>query len=515
MTRPVIRRGNRRTVVSKPAESSIQLDDRPLSLCVTEDGKHAAVVVPYEIWVFNTATLEVEKTIELPIAHPTLAITEADGSALIGGQHLYQSNLFAGVATKLGSKLGGFVDHVCSPRPRLLCGVGSHGEVLWDLEKETDLHRRKTSERPVYGLVASPDGRAIWADGTPSTWVIDPDHPEGYMRLKLKHTSPVEVPTEGIIVLGQTTQGRTILAARDGAVAWTNRALRIEGERMPAGRVSPPIAATGDERWIYVLRADGVLHRFLIEQPSHADVKEPIDPLPEAQSVRLQRMATCVASAKEGQILFAGPQSDAQLGRVWKASAEALTWEPLAFSSRLLVQSAPSTADTGKKPDFTQVRSKLLGPPIHAIKVDDVLSGTPHYWVTRNIGTVLERPTDVIAPESVLPGDALLLPAMFRLHEGTARPGLVLWPGVPDHRPIPPVRWLTWGDDPRAWLVLETPAIRQQGWSRRGVFPLQVALAHAPPNVSGHRPQLPEKWKHRELFEALMKECKKLLKVLW
>jgi len=109
-----------------------------------------------------------------------------------------------------------------------------------------------------------------------------------------------------------------------------------------------------------------------------------------------------------------------------------------------------------------------------------------------------------------------VLPAMIRMHEGTARPALLVWPGVADEdRPRPPLQWLTWGDDPRAWVPLETPALRQQAWSRRGVFPLQIALPHAAPEVAGHRTALPSRWVDPELFAALGRECKKLLKVLW
>ena len=128
---------------------------------------------------------------------------------------------------------------------------------------------------------------------------------------------------------------------------------------------------------------------------------------------------------------------------------------------------------------------------------------------------MLERPCGTLAAGDVLAGDALLLPAMFRLHQGDARPGLVLWPGAAEGRPLGAVQLLTWGDRPREWLHLTTPEIRKQGWSRREVFPLQVALRDAPPQVAGRRPRLSKRWHDRELFGALAKECKKLLKVLW
>jgi hypothetical protein len=396
--------------------------------------------------------------------------------------------------------------------------VGSHGEVLWDFEQETEIHRRKSAEHEVCGLVATPDGRALWADGSPHGWVIDPDHPSGYMKLPMRRTSVDAVESEGIVALGLSSEGRCILAARDGAVAWTNRALRLETERFLAGSSRClPLAVAGDDRWIYVLRPGAVVHRFLIAQPEpEPGTKQEPEPLPEAQTVRLSRPATCLALVHD-HLVLGGPQADDQLGRLWRERTEDLQWEPLRLGQRVLVEPVPPAPDTTpKKPDFTPTKSKLQGPPISAIRVDDVLAGSPEFWITRGQGLLLERPIAVASPDEVLPGDALLLPAMLRLHEGTSRPGLVLWPGVADEqRAVPPLLWLTWGDQDRGWLPLQTPAIRRQGWSRREVFPLQVALAHPPPQVLGRRPKLPDRWNDQELFAALAKECKKLLKVLW
>ena len=48
------------------------------------------------------------------------------------------------------------------------------------------------------------------------------------------------------------------------------------------------------------------------------------------------------------------------------------------------------------------------------------------------------------------------------------------------------------------------------------MFPIQVALAGVPEGVPGKRSkEYDPKWVDREHFEALAKECKKLLKVLW
>jgi hypothetical protein len=525
MPRHVVTASGRRTVATKAATSVLALDNRPLSLQLSRDRKRVIVCMPWEIWIVNEATLEVEKAIELPVKRPAAFEAEDEGVLWIGGTHLHRGNLWSGTATKVGSKLGGFVDRVCMVRPRILCGVGTQGEVLWNVEDESFVHRRKAHEHDVRGLVASPDGRAIWVDGSPHAWVVDPDHASGYMKVKLKQTSAAEVEHEALVSIGVTADGWCLLGARDGAVAWTNRALRIVGERYPAidhatrslGGEGEPLALAGNERWIYALRPGAVLHRFLVAQPEREpDAKEEPPPLPEAQMVRLGKPASALAVNAEGKLLLAGPHSDDQLGRLWREDPDALSWEPLRMRARTLVEAVPvEEPDTPKKPDFTPTRSKVAGHPIAEIKVDDVLGTEPAFWITRGMGTMLERPTAVHPPDEVLPGDALLLPAMFRLHGGDARPGLVLWPGAPEGRPVGRVQLLTWGDRPRGWLQLGTPSIRNQGWSRREVFPLEVALRNDPPVVPGRRPVLPKRWNDHELFAALAKECKKLLKVLW
>jgi hypothetical protein len=512
----------RRTIAGRGSAEVASLDDRPLSIAPSRDGKRIIVALPYEVWILGAATLEVERTIELPSPHPS--VFEADeGMLWIGGSHLHRANLFAASATKVGTKLGGFVDHVCLPAPHLLCGVGTQGEVLFDLDKEEVVHRRKSGEHEVHAAVASADGRAVYADGAPHVWVIDPDHASGYMKLKLKATSAVEVPAEGIVTLGTTPGGRVLLGARDGAIGWTNRALRIQGERFPRAEpgLRAPLSIAGDDRFIYVLRPAGILQRFLFEPPK--DEPEPgadphAEPPPEAEECRLPRVATCIAIDHEGRLLLAGPHSDDQLGRLWREDPSALSWAPLKLGTRRLVEAAPPAAEPASKvPSFVATKSKISGSPLSEIKVDDVLAGTPEFWVTRaQGGTLPERPVDVRPAADVLPADALVLPAMIRVHEGTARPALLVWPGVvDDDRPRPPVQWLTWGDDPRGWIPLDTPSLRQQGWSRRGVFPLQIALAATPPEVAGHRAPIPARWVDPELFGALGRECKKLLKVLW
>lgn len=513
--------GQRTIAGSRPADLA-DLDDRPLSIHISRDGKHLIVPLPYELWILGVSSFEVVRTIESANPEPSVCEGAKDGQLWIGGRHLYFGNIYSTAATKFGSKLGDFVDHVTLLRPNLLCGVGSTGEILLDIDKEAPLHRRKVSERTVTGLV-NLHGRALWADGASNAWLIDPDRPAGYTQLKLRATSPTDVDAEGIAALGTTTSGRAILCARDGAVGWAGRQLRVEAERFPrlAPRQAAPLACGGDERWVYVLRPKGLLQRFLIEQPKPPPGEEDsFVPLPEAEETRLEWPATCMLVLETGQnplrLVLGGPQADGMLGRLWRVDPDALTWQPLRPGKRTLVEPRPAEPEGSRRPDFTPTRSKLSGPPLSALKVDAVLAADPsQVLVTHGHGALLERPVVRRPASDVLPGDAILLPAMVRFREGTARPALVLWPGTPDAtREPPPLRWLTWADNPRGWISLETPEIRKQGWSRTDVFPLQVAIAAAPA-AAGNREPLPEKWVDPELFTALARECKKLLKVLW
>jgi hypothetical protein len=507
-----------RTIAGTKAADAAGLDDRPLAIHLSRDGKHLIVPLPYEVWVLSLSTLEVERAIPLPSPEPTVEESAKDGGLWIGGHHLHRGSIFSAAVTKIGTKLGDFVDRVCLVRPGLLCGVGRQGEVLWDIDKENPVHRRKVSEHAVLGLVPL-EGRAIWADGSQNAWVIDPEHPSGYMQLKLRTTSTAEVEAEGIVALGLTAPAtgapRCILAARDGAVAWTGRHLRVEAERFPRLplRAAAPLALAGDERWVYV-------QRFLVEQPKPPPGEEDeFQPLPEAEEARLQWPAEAMLLLPPAQgsarLVFGGPQADGTLGRLWRVDPAALAWQPVKSGKRTLVEPKPAEA-VDNRPNFTPTRSKLTGSPLAELKVDAVLGAdAQQVFVTHGHGALLERPVVRRAAGEVLPGDALLLPAMVRAREGTARPALVLWPGTPDAQREPPEpQWLVWGDNPRGWMPLETPQIRAQGWSRTDLFPMQPALAAAP-TVAGNRQPLPDKWVDPELFQALARECKKLLKVLW
>jgi hypothetical protein len=507
----------RRTVASTSSSDSVALDDRPLAITPTRDGKRLLVALPYEVWVVSSTTLEVERSVEVPASEPSVTEVGKEGALFFGGHHLYQGSVFSTAHTKVGSKLAGVVDRVCSVRPDLLCGVGSQGEILWSISKGAALHRRKASEHDTYALVAA-NQQPIWADGSSSAWVIDPERPSGYMQLRMRSTSPVEVEGEGVVVLGVTSTGRVVLAARDGGVAWTTSGLRFDAERFPRtmGAGATPLAVAGDERWIYVLRPRGLLQRFLIAQPRPADpdVEEP--PLPAAEEHRLRWPASALALV-DGHLTLGGPQAEGLLGRLWRCDPEALEWRALGLTTRTL--HAPATSESpseaNKAPNFTPTRSKISGPPLAQLKVDEVLAARSTVLITSAQGTITERLFGERPAAEVMPADVAILPAMVRFREGGARPALLLWPGTKDPEREPPEpTWLVWGDAPREWIPLTTPRIREQGWSRPALFPMQVALASAP-TLAGHRQPLPERWVDPEQFTALARECKRLLKVLW
>ncbi len=532
-------------------KDELALDDRPLAIARSHDGRHYVVTLPYELWIVDAKTLAVQRTIALSMARPSV-VEGWEGTLWIGGQHLFRGNLGATATTKVGSKLGGYVDHLTLIRDDLLCGVGGQGELLWDIDRDGATHKRKSSGPAALAVVPSADGRAVFCDGSETTWVIDPSHLAGYGQLRLANTSPVAVRGEGVVCLGRTeaTLGaRVLVGARDGAVAWTARDLRLAGERIPAAqkRDLTPLALAGDERWIYALRPRGVVQRFLVAQPhppksadAHKkkgkqgklgsfakpkDAEPEPPPLPEAQEVRLDKLADCmclVVDDDKRTLVLGGPRADGQLGRLWTVEVEALDWQELEFGARTLAEPPPppdpdAEPPPAQKPSFVATKNKLSGAKLREIAVDEIVGGKLDYWLTTATGGLLDRPVQQLAPADILPGDAILLPAMVRFAEGTARPALLVWPGVvEDHLgPAPELQWLVWGDEPRGWMPLETPEIRQQKWSRTEVFPLRVALAGVPEALPGKRARIDPKWIDREHFEALARECKKLLKVLW
>lgn len=526
------------------AQDELALDDRPLAVVLSVDARHLIVTLPHELWIVDAKTLMPQRTIPVSAARPSVA-EGWEGALWVGGQHLYRASIHSTSVTKIGSKLGGYVDHVALIRDDLLCCVGSAGELLWDIDREAPTHKRKSPGPGAIGLVASTDGRGIFCDGSETAWVIDPAHTAGYAQLRLSATSPVSVPSEAIVCLGRTPAdrgGRVLLGAADGAIAWTTHDLRLAGERIPSGRRdTTPLALTGDERWVYVLRRRGTLQRFLIAQPSQpkrpdkkksprplpsqpqAEPEPP--PLPDAQEVRLDKLAECMTLIIDGDkrtLVLGGGRAGGALGRLWMVEPDSLEWNDIPLGRRVLAEPPPPPDPSAEppppqRPSFIATKHKLSGPKISAVSVDDIVNGQVDYWLTTSTGSLLERPTERRPKDEILPGDALLLPAMVRFSEGTARPALLVWPGVvEDHAgPPPETTLLVWGDEPRGWMALETPEIRLQKWSRTDVFPIQLALPGVPEGVPGKRSKLDPKWVDREHFEALAKECKKLLKVLW
>jgi hypothetical protein len=556
--------GRRVVAPATGSGGTLPLDDRPLALTVSRDQRRLFVTLPHEVVVLDARDLSRQRSFELRAEQPSVA-EDLDGVLWIGGAHLHQANALTGGVEKFGSKLGGVVDRVVVLRPGLLVGVGATGEMLWNVGDRTSSdatqregtgepgYRRKAPEREVHALVATPDERAVYADGSSAAWLVDPAHLQGYGQLRFKQTSPAPVPGEGIVALAITSKGRLVLGARDGGIAWTQPDLRLVEERFPVldAKDSRPLAIVGDDTWIYVLRPRGLLQRFLIVPPKpkredddaarrralanvgvsragrmgNLDARrdKPADeppPPPPAQQVRLPRaaeaMALLVDDAGRQRLVLAGAHADGQLGRVWQSTIDELAWADAPLGRRELIARDAVEPATPRVPDFTQVRSKIEGPKLAELRVDDVVSGEVAFFVTHGHGSLLERPTTRRPMSDVLPGDALVVPAMLRMGDGTARPALYVWPASP--RPLdelPEPTWIVWGDHPRGWMILDTPSIRAQNWSRTQIFPMQIALASGCAGAPGHRIPLSERWQDRELFLTLARECKKALVVVW
>jgi hypothetical protein len=215
------------------------------------------------------------------------------------------------------------------------------------------------------------------------------------------------------------------------------------------------------------------------------------------------------------RLIFGGAKSQGMLGQLWGVDPETLQWTDIETSAR--PERAPPASESAA-PNFEKIRNKLPDTElsVSGVDVDEVIAGKRSHWAVQASGTLLDRPVASLELDALLPGDALLLPAMIRPREGTARPALLLWPGIPEDRDadVPSFTWLCWGDDPRGWMHLATPEIRAQRWKRSELFPMQVAL-RVQPDAPGKRARLPKNWIDAELFDALAKECKKMLKVLW
>lgn len=498
----------------------LDLDDTPLEITVSRDLKRILVTLPHELCIIQRKDLSVQRRIPLPTARPSVG-ENLSGQLWIGGGLLYEGSSWGEQLSKLGTKLSGFVDKVCLLRPDLLCGAGASGQLLWGLENHAESHRRKASEGEVTSLIATADERAIFTNGRTNAWVIDPHHPAGYAQLKFKETSPTHQDAEIIDRVGLTSNGRVVLGARDGGVAITHSDLRIAQTWFPrqeAGSPSP-LAVVGDAHFIYVLRSRGRLQRFCYAAPPAEDgTPLPIDQFPPSEHI-LEKSAACMTLLDQDEgstaLVLGGPRAHAQLGQLWKLKVDSLEWTPIRLGTRACV---PHEEATGHKtPSFVPTRTKVDGPPLSSLRVDDVLRPSTGILLAATRGNLRDRSCVPLGDQVPLGADTIVIPAMFRLKEGTARPGLVVWAGTtrPEF-PAPTLQFLTWGKDPSVgWIELSTPEIRAQRWSRTDIFPLQVAVRHLPTDTPGQRTKLPRNWHDEALFEALAKECRKTMTVLW
>ncbi|MGB1700713.1 MAG: hypothetical protein ACPHRO_12205, partial [Nannocystaceae bacterium] len=244
----------------------------------------------------------------------------------------------------------------------------------------------------------------------------------------------------------------------------------------------------------------------------------PLEQFPPAEH-SLDKAASCISLLDEedgnNALVVGGPRALGQLGYLSKVRLDTLQWTPLRLRVRECVEQ--ETTPEPKAPSFLPTRTKVEGPTLSTLRVDDVLNPAADALLTTSRGGLRDRAYSPLGAQAPMSADVLVLPAMFRLKEGTARPGLVVWPGTARRElPAPRLQFLTWGKDPSVgWVELSTPEIRAQQWSRTDIFPLQVAIRRVPKEVPGQRAKIPRQWEDEALFEALARECRKAMKVLW
>lgn len=544
--------GQRRRIMGQGSASAkdptLALEDAPIGLTLSRDQKWIFVTIPYGLLILPRDASMIERRIELPHPHPVVS-EAADHLLWIGGHHLFRVHAFSGKPQKFGSKLAGYVDQIqWLEADNRLFGVGTHGEILIDLEREETLFRRQQSRAAATAVVAYEKEQCVFSEAKRCAMIFDPSYTEGYTQLNFKTQSDWENPDHAITQVFPHSETRLILAAADGGVAWTGPSARIEKEYFPktpqtkSGTATSapyfPLAVTSDERYIYVLRERGVLHRFLFAQPpatttetrgKYGARKVQADPLPEAQRCRLGRPASAMTlipgGSEEGStastLVFGGPKADGYLGQCWRVEMDQLEWEGLSTSARPLPQAPPEAAQGS--PDFTPTKHKFEGSKLkESLKVDEVINAKPGQWIlSAGTSNLLERPIRVLDdPQNLRPADTLVLAAMFRTAQGQARPGAIIWPGQRSDSEHPEkslaIRVLIWGDDPRGWIEVDTPSLRAQRWNREELFPLQIALAKAAPEIQDSiRPAIPARWIDPDLFSALGQECRHKLEVLW
>lgn len=534
--------GTRRRIVASnksKAGEGLALDDRPFALIPSRDKKWIFTLVPYGIRVLSADLGRVERSIDLPHAQPSVWEDE-DHLLWVGGHHLYRVHAFSGKPNKVGTKLSGWVDKIVGlTRDNLLLGVGSQGEVLLERDSLKERFRRNASHAGPFDLTALDSDRAIVCHGKNVGHIIDLNHLDGYTQIHVKDQDTWENPEHTLQLsyhAEQTQPPRLCLATQDGAVAWTGTSLSLKSSLYLAkpGRHARPLAMYADARWLYVLREGAHLHRYLLTPPLLRKSPDPRgrggariakDPLPKAQRTRLPKIASAMlgvtnpaeAASEEGpdtKLIIGCGTAAGHLGVVLSCDPRRLTWENLELGPRRFA-SPPEPSN----PNFEPTRHRFSGPALREmLGVDEILSKGDGIWVTGSqTSAVVERSLKEINATDVMSMDNLVLAAMIRFSNGIVRPGWLYWsPGSAPES----LRYFVWGDEPRTWTELATLELRQQKWTRPEVFPMQVALRSATLKSvlklkEERYPKLSVRWLDPELFEAMAKECRQRLEVLW
>lgn len=533
--------GKRRRIVAgnkARSEKGLGLDDCPFALIPSKDGKWVFALVPYGIRVLPASLSCVERSIDLPHPQPSLWEDE-DHELWIGGHHLYKVHAFSGKPSKVGTKLSGWVDKIVGlERDKLLLGIGPQGEILLERSTLKEHFRRQHPHQGPFDVCALDSDKAMLCHGQSVGHLLDLNHLKGYTQLGFKDKDPWENPAQRIILSYHSPTHhpeRLFFAAQDASLAWTGQGLRLEASLyLPKpGRHTKPLAMFADRRWLYLLLQGGVLHRHLLtppklknkEQDPRKRAKVAQDPLPAAQKTRLPKIATAMLGqsmdrstdpnlAPETTLQFASAQAKGQLGLVWNCKPEDLDWQNLELGAR-----NETKAPQAQAPSFVPTRHRFEGEKLATgLSVDDILTGSPQQWVTGSQSNrIVDRSFKAIEVPELMSLDSLVLPAMLRLANSDARPGWIYWSPSGE---TPSLRYFVWGDNPRAWIELSTPELREQKWSRTEVFPLQVALRSTglhelPQSADDRYERIPAAWKDAELFAAMAKECRQRLKVLW
>ncbi len=494
----------RKIVRAGRGKRALALEDAPLRVAQASDPSRLWVVRPYEIDVVLAAERTVERTIPVASARPW--VCETDGGGLwVGGRHLHHGSLFSTELHKVGAGLRGLVDVIALARPSLLVGAGALGDAMVDTEDaEVTFRRKEVRPGGVLGIAAGADGRAVLVTGEPHAWIFDPDHPHGHTRLPPIPGRAAGDVSDPVVAVAPGPGGFVALATRGGTVAWTQRTLRVAGHATPARAPDDPgvLSLFADATHVYALRPGGRLERF-----RHAPIPEEDDAPtpPRAEHAAVGEDACTICRLVDGTFVVGRREAGGFLGSLAWIAPSALAFEPLPLADGPR-SFAPLRAHEPPPPP------RVEGPGLGELSPDTVLKGPARAWRTTPRGdapaTWPHAPAD--DPNDPAPW---LVAAMVRPPSGPARPALVLAPREHETADVP--RILVWGDAPREWIELSTPAIRAQGWRRREIFPLEVALAVPPEHLDARDAALDRRWANPERFEALAAACRRELAVVW